>query len=78
MWKLEDEYIFAVFQGPKTYGCLNTNLDSYSKVKGYKSNVSIESLEGLLNRNNTGKLVLTQEKWYKKFNEQKVEIIPSS
>ena len=45
--------------GTKTYGCLNTNLVSYSKVKGYKSNVSIESLEGLLNRNNTGKLVLT-------------------
>ena len=74
MWKLEDEYIFAVFQGPKTYGCLNTNLDSYSKVKGYKSNVSIESLERLLNRNNTGKLVLTQKNGIKNSTNKKLKL----
>ena len=26
MWKLEDEYLYGVSLGPKTYGCLNTNL----------------------------------------------------
>ena len=45
MWKLEDEYLYGVFLGPKTYGCLNTNLKSYSKIKGSKSSVGLDELE---------------------------------
>ena len=50
-WSLENQYIYSVFLGPKTYGCLDINGNAYSKIKGYSSPISIEELSNLLNEN---------------------------
>jgi hypothetical protein len=71
-WSLEDEYLYCIFIGPKTYGCLNTEGQSYSKVKGYNSKVSLADLDALLNENEVKHL--SQDKWKRFLVESKISI----
>ena len=72
LWKLEDEYIFSVFLGPKLYGCLNIEGKSYSKVKGFKKTLNLEILSKLLEIGKTEEL--RQTKWFKYINESKIHV----
>ena len=75
-WKLEAEYLFCVFLGPKLYGCLDLNGKSNSKVKGFSKKVDLSILEKLLYKDETDKLV--QSKWYKLIKESSIEINETS
>ena len=73
LWKLEDEYLYGVFLGPKTYGCMNTSLKSYSKIKGYNFSVPLVELDKLKNANNKGKFELILDKGSRKLLNKKLK-----
>ena len=73
LWKLEDEYLYGVFLGPKTYGCMNTSLKSYSKIKGYNFSVPLVELDKLKNANNKGKFELILDKGLRKLLNKKLK-----
>ena len=72
LWKLEDEYIYSVFLGPKLYGCLNIHGESYSKVKGFSKTVPLEVLSKFMNLGETQELV--QTKWFKIIKQSKITV----
>ena len=70
-WSLENQYIYSVFIAPKTYGCVDIYGNAYSKVKGYTSQISIDELSSILNKD-VGKHTLSQKKWTNFMTESKI------
>lgn len=71
-WKLEYEFIKAVFLGPKVYGGITSEGKSIIKVKGVKNIIPYEDLESLLQKEN--KLKIPTEKWYRNLSEGNIQI----
>lgn len=76
-WSLENQYIYSVFVSPKTYACLDIYGNSYSKVKGYGSPVSLDEFEKILD-GNVLKQPLTQRKWRSFITDSKIDIKTTS
>jgi hypothetical protein len=73
--KLEYNFIEGTFLAPKVYGGLyseNNQLNSITKVKGFKNKIDYYELKSLLNENSS--LSLNQEKWFKNFSEGNISI----
>lgn len=69
--KLEAEISKFVGIAPKLYGVKTIDGQEYTKVKGFKQNVSLSQLESLLDVNSNPQLSLAQEKWFKKYSKWK-------
>ena len=69
-WSLENQYIYSLFLGPKTYACLDIHGKAYSKIKGYSSNISIGELYKRVNEN--GGEALNRKRWRTFIGEAKV------
>ena len=72
LYKLEAEYFLFIAIGPKVYGAIDTEGNSYTKVKGFKDKIDLADLESLLNKDTVQKL--TQLKWFKSINKSQINI----
>lgn len=76
-FKLEYNFKEAIFLAPKVYGGVyiddsDNSLKEISKIKGFKNQVSLNSLRSLLNRNES--IHLNNEKWFRNLYEGNIEI----
>ena len=66
--KLEHTLTRFVSLGPKIYGGIDENSQSFTKIKGLKNKINFNQLENLLNNESfNNEKQFTQEKWYKSF-----------
>lgn len=66
--KLEKNLAKGVFIAPKVYGGILNTGEAFTKVKGFKNNVTFDQLKQLLNKS-VDHIDLNQEKWYKSLSE---------
>jgi uncharacterized protein YprB with RNaseH-like and TPR domain len=69
-FKLEGSYLKFIGIGPKVYGALDINGNSFTKVKGFKNQLPLDKLETLLFKDSH--ISLNHTKWFKKLNKSTI------
>lgn len=71
-FKLEAEYVLFIALGPKVYGAIDIEGNSYTKIKGFSNQVDLEILDNLLSEDNIHEL--KQSKWFKDIQKSDITI----